>query len=131
MTSTTVTGTTGTADLVRGYLETVWNQGRTELAERYVAADLIQHNPRLPDGLAALTGLVEAVRTTFPQLRFEPRRIAAEGDLVFVHAHVVPAPGERGLAVVDVFRLEGGLIVEHWDVNEEVPATTASGRPIV
>jgi predicted SnoaL-like aldol condensation-catalyzing enzyme len=32
--------------------------------------------------------------------------------------------------VVDVFRIAGGLIVEHWDVREDVPETTASGNPV-
>lgn len=33
--------------------------------------------------------------------------------------------------VVDIFRIEDGLIAEHWDLNEEIPETTASGRPVV
>ncbi len=130
--TTTATATTAIAhELVRDYLDVVWNQGRTDLAAEYVAEGLIQHNPNLPDGLAALTALVESLRAQLPGLHFEPRRIAAEGDLVFVHSHFTPAPGDRGLAVVDVFRIEDGLIAEHWDVNEAVPETTASGRPIV
>jgi predicted SnoaL-like aldol condensation-catalyzing enzyme len=118
------------ATLVRDYLETVWNQGRTDLADRYLAADLAQHNHRLPDGRAALVGLVDTLRGQFPELRFTVQRIAAQGELVFAHSHAVLEPGQRGMAVVDVFRLADGLIVEHWDVAEEVPEATASGRPV-
>lgn len=38
----------------------------------------------------------------------------------------VNAPGERGQAVVDLFRVQDGKIVEHWDVLQDVPATSAN-----
>ncbi|MEU6238073.1 nuclear transport factor 2 family protein [Kitasatospora sp. NPDC047058] len=117
--------------LVRDYLETVWNQGRTDLADRYLAEGLAQHNPNLPDGRAALTEFIDGLRRQLPGLRFDLRRLAADGDLVFAHSLFTAAPGDEGRAVIDVFRIEGGLIAEHWDLNEAVPATTASGRPIV
>lgn len=117
--------------LVRDFLESVWNQGHTETAGQYLATDLIQHNPNLPDGIPALTGLVEALRGQMPQMRFNIRRTAAEGDLVFVHSHFTPAPGAPGQAVVDIFRIQDGMIVEHWDVHQDIPATTASGNPVV
>ena len=45
----------------------------------------------------------------------------ADGDLVALHAHSIREPGERGVAIVDIFRLENGKIVEHWDVIQPVP----------
>ena len=51
----------------------------------------------------------------------EPKRIVAEGDLVVLHSHLILKPGDRGSAVVDIFRLENGKIVEHWDVVQEIP----------
>ena len=133
MTTTTTTTTDATAarELVRDYLEQVWNQGRTDLAGQYLAADLLQHNPNLPDGLTPLTAFVDGLRAQLPELRFELRRLAADGDLVFAHSHFTAAPGDPGRAVVDVFRIAGGRIAEHWDLNEAVPESTASGRPIV
>jgi predicted SnoaL-like aldol condensation-catalyzing enzyme len=117
--------------LVLDFLESVWNQGRTETAGQYLAADLIQHNPNLPDGISALTGLIDTLRSQMPQMRFAIRRTAEDGDVVFVHSHFAPAPGEPGQAVVDVFRIHDGLIAEHWDVHQDIPATTASGNPVV
>ncbi|MGW3492945.1 nuclear transport factor 2 family protein [Streptomyces sp. NPDC001020] len=117
--------------LVRDFMETVWNQGHTDTAAKYIAADLVQHNPNLPDGLDALTGLIDMLRGQMPQMRFDIKRTAADGDLVFVHSHFTPAPGEDGQAVVDIFRIENGIIVEHWDVHQDIPATTTSGHPAV
>jgi predicted SnoaL-like aldol condensation-catalyzing enzyme len=56
------------------------------------------------------------------------KRLIAEGDLVVVHSHNVPVPGTRGRAVIDIFRLEDGKIVEHWDVVQEVPETAKNNN---
>ncbi|MEV3984795.1 nuclear transport factor 2 family protein [Nonomuraea sp. NPDC049655] len=119
------------AQLVRDYFEQIWNQGRTQLADRFLAADLIQHNPNLPDGRQALTEFIDGMRAQLPDARFEIRRMAVDGDLVFTHSLFTAQPGHSGIAVVDVFRITDGLIAEHWDLREDVPATTVSGHPIV
>ncbi|MFD7984530.1 nuclear transport factor 2 family protein [Kitasatospora indigofera] len=125
------TDTAAARALVQDYLETFWNRGRTDLADRYLAEDLQQHNPNLPDGRAPLAEFVAGLRGRLPELRFELRRLAAEGDLVFAHSHFTAAPGDPGRAVVDVFRIADGLIAEHWDLDGAVPESTASGRPVV
>ncbi|WP_327315978.1 nuclear transport factor 2 family protein [Streptomyces sp. NBC_01235] len=94
--------------------------------DRYWGPEYHQHNPDIADGIAgAKTGL-GAYFEAFPQLSVSPKRIVAEGDLVAVHSHYVNAPGERGQAVVDLFRVRNGKIVEHWDVLQDVPATSAN-----
>jgi predicted SnoaL-like aldol condensation-catalyzing enzyme len=118
------------SEFIRDYIETVWNQGRTEESGRFLADDLVQHNPHLPDGRKPLADFIDGLRRRLPGLRFDVRRTAAEGDLVFAHSLFTAEPGARGTAVVDVFRIAGGLIVEHWDVREDVPETTASGNPV-
>jgi hypothetical protein len=62
----------------------------------------------------------------FPQLSVVPKRVIAEGDLVAVHSHYVDTPGERGRAVIDLFRVRDGKIVEHWDAMQDVPETSAN-----
>ena len=61
-------------------------------------------------------------------MRFDFKRFVAEGDLVVVHSHLVRKPGDRGMAVMDIFRLENGKIVEHWDVLQEVPESPANNN---
>jgi len=62
----------------------------------------------------------------FPQLTVSPKRVIAEGDLVAVHSRYVNVPGDRGQAIVDLFRVRNGKIVEHWDVSQNVPETSAN-----
>jgi predicted SnoaL-like aldol condensation-catalyzing enzyme len=117
--------------LVRDYLDVVWNQGRTDAADQYLDEQLIQHNPNLPDGRAPLVEFIEGFKKQIPQGSFTIRRLLADGDLVAAHSLFTTGPDDRGTAVVDVFRIAEGRIVEHWDVKEAVPETTTSGHPIV
>ena len=96
-----------------------------EAANKYISADhYIQHNPGGSDGRAAFIGGFAAYveKTNF---RCDIKRVIAEGNLVVVHNHCKETPADasdRGSAVVDIFRVEKGLIVEHWDVEQAVPA---------
>ena len=96
-----------------------------EAAKKYISADqYIQHNPSGSDGRAAFIGGFAAYveKTNF---RCDIKRVIAEGNLVVVHNHCKENPADandRGSAVMDIFRVEKGLIVEHWDVEQAVPA---------
>ncbi len=56
------------------------------------------------------------------------KHLVSEGDLVVVHSLFRTGPGDRGQAIMDLFRVEHGKIVEHWDVIQSVPAETANGN---
>ncbi|WP_144782594.1 nuclear transport factor 2 family protein [Microbacterium sp. BH-3-3-3] len=60
-------------------------------------------------------------RDESPELHLDIKRTIAEGDLVVTHSNLHLAPGDRGMAVADFWRLEDGRIVEYWDVIQEVP----------
>jgi predicted SnoaL-like aldol condensation-catalyzing enzyme len=62
----------------------------------------------------------------FPQLSVSPKRVIAEGDLVAVHSHYVDTPGERGQAVLELFRVRDGKIVEHWTAVQDLPESSAN-----
>ena len=62
----------------------------------------------------------------FPQLSESPKRVIAEGDLVAVQSHYVDTPGERGQAVLELFRVRDGKIVEHWAAVQDLPESSAN-----
>jgi len=66
------------------------------------------------------------LKEKFPKSRSEIKRVIADGDLVVLHVHSVREPGQRGRAIVDIFRLENGKIVEHWDVVQDIPEKAAN-----
>lgn len=53
-------------------------------------------------------------------------RSATDGDLVYLHVHATERPDDRGKAVVDIFRVKDGKLVEHRDVIQPVPETVAN-----
>jgi len=97
-----------------------------EALERYVGDRYIQHNPLAPNGTEALINFMEPYFAKNPQARSEIMRAAAEGDLVWLHVNAKSNPTDRGLAVVDIFRVENGKVVEHWDVVQPVPEKSAN-----
>ena len=112
-------------DVALGFFQIVLiEKNPAEGARRFFGpAGYIQHNPGVPSGPA--DGFVTALTAyfgQFPEWRTEIKRVIAEGDLVAVHHHVRRRPNDPGLAVVDIFRVEDDLLVEHWDVIQEVPA---------
>lgn len=90
--------------------------------ERYLSPKYVQHSSLAPPGLQALKDFLDQVREATPDATQTIKRAFVDGDHVIVHVHVVRFPGDPGLAVVDIFRVEGDAIVEHWDVLQEVLA---------
>ena len=93
---------------------------------QYVGSQYIQHDPQSPDGADAFIQFATGFASQFPQLRIDIKRVIAEGDLVVAHLLITMAPENRGMAGVDIFRLQDGKIVEHWDVLQPVPEQAAN-----
>jgi predicted SnoaL-like aldol condensation-catalyzing enzyme len=98
---------------------------------RFVGPEYIQHNPTVASGKAAFIQFVTGLNTAFPQAHVDIRRVVAQDDLVITHSKFTLTPTDRGTVLADIFRLEDGRIVEHWDVGEAIPATTVSGNPVI
>jgi predicted SnoaL-like aldol condensation-catalyzing enzyme len=92
--------------------------------ERFVVPEYIQHNPLVPAGRDAAVKLL-GQRVTKDSIT-DIKRVIAEGDLVVLHVHSRNNSQDRGRAVVDIFRVTNGKIVEHWDVTQAVPPTAAN-----
>ena len=97
-----------------------------EAVAKYLGPNYRQHNPGSADGPESLIQTMKWFMQKFPELRMETKRIIAEGDYVVIHSHLILKPGDRGSPAVEIFRLENDKIVEHWDVAQEVPETSAN-----
>ncbi|MEU8217210.1 nuclear transport factor 2 family protein [Micromonospora taraxaci] len=96
--------------------------------DRYWAEPYVQHSPHMPNGLDTLRNVVPGLEG----FSWEPQRVAAQGDLVFTHS-IVHGWAPNPVAIVDIFRLENGRIVEHWDVVQDIvtPEASANGNGMV
>ena len=104
------------------------NQKDADAALAYVGDRYVQHNPTAPDGPDGFRKFIGFLREKFPNSHSEIKRSFVEGDYVILHVHAVREPGTRGVAIVDIFKLENGKIVEHWDVVQPVPETPANNN---
>jgi len=99
-----------------------------DAAAKHFGPRYIQHNPNAPDGIEGFRQFIAMRKEKTPNARSEIKRVIAEGDLVVLHVHGVREPGQRGVAIIDIFRLENGKIVEHWDVVQPIPETPANNN---
>lgn len=109
-------------------LKGVFEDGNTEVVDRYIREDYIQHNPVAPNGTEALKNLAAGLVEQFPDAEYDVERVLSDGDLVLVHSNVRLTPGTPGMAVSDIFRFQGGKIAEHWDSGQQVPENSVSGN---
>ncbi len=112
--------------VVLAFYEQGLNQKDFAAASQYFGKSYIQHNPLAADGPAGFKKFLEFLRAKFPNSHSEIKQAWADGDYVILHVHAVREPGTRGNAIVDIFRLEDGKIVEHWDVIQPIPETAAN-----
>ena len=104
------------------------NQKDADAAIAYMGDRYVQHNPNAADGPEGFRKFIGFLREKFPNSRSEIKRSFVDGDYVILHVHAVREPGSRGSAIVDIFKLENGKIVEHWDVVQPVPENPANSN---
>ena len=114
------------------FYEKAFNQKDFDAAKVYFGPQFVEHNPAASgDGTKDSEGFgrfVSFLRSKFPQSHFGIQRVIAGGDYVVIHSHSIREPGTRGRAVIDIFRLEQGKIVEHWDAVQDIPENPPNPR---
>jgi len=90
--------------------------------DRYISPDYIQHSPMAAPGRDSLKAFLKVVRAASPDSSQRLLRAFVDGDHVMLHYHVKKDPEDRGFVVMDIFRLAHGMVVEHWDCVQDVPA---------
>ena len=112
-------------DITVAFYKKALFEGRLEDAFGLYVATYRQHNPLVEDGMEGLKKFM----SNHPDARGEIKRVFADGDHVILHTHWHGlSDNPRGEAVVDIFRLEGGKVLEHWDVIQPIPETSANGN---
>ena len=118
-------------EIVLDFIEKAVNQGDIEAASIHFGEQYIQHNPNIADGADGFKSYVRQLKQSFPFVRGDIKRIFADGDFVIVHLHATREPAEEGLAIVDIFRLEGGKLAEHWEVRQPIAQSALHANSMI
>lgn len=113
---------------VLAFYERGLNQNDADGALAYVGDRYVQHNPNAADGPEGFRKFIGFLREKFPNSHSEIKRSFVDGDYVILHVNAVREPGTKGNAIVDIFKLENGKIVEHWDVVQPIPENPANNN---
>ncbi len=100
---------------VAEFINVVFNQGEVARTAEFIAADYIQHG----EGEDGVDAVIEDAKTRFAGAEVDIKRLVSTGDLVLVHSRVTA--GGKDFARVDIWRVDGELLTEHWGVMQAVP----------
>ena len=116
-------------ELVLDAFDTLFNKRNYIAAEHFWSPKYIQHSAHIPPGREGLFNLVKSIP---PTLKYEPGTIVAEGDFVMVHGRYSGRGEPVNWIIVDIVRIEDGMLVEHWDViqDEATQERSKSGHPM-
>jgi predicted SnoaL-like aldol condensation-catalyzing enzyme len=115
--------------LVIKAFDTLFNKRDYVTAERFWSPNYIQHSAHIPPGR---DGLFNLVKGSPPTLKYEPGLIVAEGDFVMAHGRYSNTGLPVNWVIVDIVRIENGILAEHWDViqDEATSGQSKSGNPM-
>lgn len=122
--------------VVLRYMQEFINGRDLDVLDELMVADWIAHNPTEPNGRDKLKEMATGWFQQFPELYADVKRVFADGDFVITQSHYTINAADRGsdwapgsAATVDIFRLENGKIVEHWDVVQRpIPDNSVNGN---
>lgn len=112
--------------LISALYESVLMPMDSSQVDRFIVPSYIQHSPLAESGSKPLKEFLDFIKQQSPDAEHRVKRMFADGDHVITHTHVIRHPGDPGMAVVDIFRIDGEKVVEHWDVIQEIDPTISN-----
>src|SRR5665213_3728342 len=124
-----------TAEVAHAFITALFVNRDMSANDRFLSKDFIQHSPMIKDGPAGDKEFLEARRKRDPKhyLAVDKWRdvidhVLVDGDSFAVYHHVYTNPHDHGRVFLDIWRVKGGKLVEHWDVIQPVPAKSVNNN---
>ena len=114
--------------MVADFYQELFGDKNIDAIDKYIGDTYIQHNPLAADGKEALKEILKQWFRNAPKEKVDIRHLGADGDYVYIHTRSVR--GGDVYSVIDIFRLDNGKIVEHWDVIQKVPDNSVNPHPM-
>jgi predicted SnoaL-like aldol condensation-catalyzing enzyme len=115
---------------VLDFYDVIVNGRQYERAGEFLDDNYIQHKPEVETGAQGVLDFVRSVYDQAPLHRARIVRSFVDGDYVILHVHIMNAVEAPNLAVMDIFRVEDGKLMEHWDVASAVPETSRNANGV-
>ena len=109
------------ATLITDFVQNLMNNHDFDyVLKRYNNSAYVQHNRNLPDKITGLVGFLKEFVEDYPDYTYDVKHIYVDGNYVLFHSHATLEASDRGddqkgMNIIDTWRLKDGEIVEHWD----------------
>lgn len=111
-------------NLIMAMYENVLCPMDSTAVDRFISPDYIQHSPSAAPGRESLKDFLDFIKKESPEAAHNIKKCFADDDHVIVYTHVQRSPTDTGFAVIDIYRIEEGMLVEHWDISQDVPTNS-------
>ncbi len=102
--------------LIRSFLVDVFQNRNHDKVDEYISTEkYINRNPQVPNGIEAVKKFLATQDFNYDFIF----KVIGQGDHVVSYSKAIMDGNE--IAVFDIFRIENGKIVEHWDNMEPIP----------
>jgi predicted ester cyclase len=116
-------------DIIREIMEEGFENSNFEVIDRYVSEDLIEHQFGARQGKDGIKGIIKELHSGLSELHYTLQKNVVDGDLVWSHykataiqsgsfMHMPPSGKPISIDIMDIGRIENGLLVEHWGIPD-------------
>jgi len=108
------------------------NKNQSDVIEAVFDTNVTLHMPAANNGITGELARLQALKNNNPAYIATVKHISADGDYVAVHWHLSNTPTDefKGKAEVDLYKLSGNKITDHWSKSQDLSATTVSGNSL-